>query len=360
MWYNIAMRTRSTIKNLVHSKLSQASLSISDSTLNNSLNSALDQFLLLVDIPQAEKKQNITLFNEVSYYPAPTDFNGIIELRPFISSRYSDLSLDLSQSPVFDQQYLNGNNHIFGVEYTGENKELRINITTTGENLVLDDFETAWTGTTSDNINYTTGSKSIKWSSSSEITHAITSKDISSYLNPYLFIDVYIPSDTTQVIVKIGNNASNYYTFTATAGYSKSFVAGWNTIGVSFEDKIETGTVDETDIDYLAITIDGTGTRRADNLVIREGNIFEMKYISNKVVKTSAGVYNQHFSADDDTLIFDSDLESVFIDFVASYIAPNAEVNGSTFYDMAMLGLRNYLSRKPSKRKKTIRQYYAT
>lgn len=129
------------------------------------------------------------------------------------------------------------------------------------------------TGTASDvktdNKIYFTNSGSVKFtvigSGTAILTNTtLTSLDLSDYNKKYLLkLPIYIQDASllTSVNVKLGNDAGNYHSFTATSQWNgKSFVNGLNTIGIELNTSNDAGTVVDTTFDYLQLNLTHTGT----------------------------------------------------------------------------------------------------
>lgn len=380
-------RTRSTIVSLVHSKLAQSSVSLSETNINNTMNLALDRLLLDVDFPETEKTSSLTpIFDRVTSYAPPSDMKGdsILGIRPYPSGdRTVDLSLRRVQTERFDQNYFwDGTSGVYAIEYNHGTKILRLQpkfasaTNYTLHNCNAYDNNGTWTAgagagsvATDDGV-FVQGSGSVKWTASANTTvvnnSTFTAVDISDSAvgKSYVFCDLYLPSTTTSVTIKWGSDSSNYFSNSATTQFvGSAFTDGWNTIGVAYEGATETGTVDTDNIDFVEISITGTGFSgevfRVDDVALRDGDLYEIKYYTKNAVSSNAGTKQQYFTADDDYLICNEEGEAVFVDYLAAYLAPNAkEPNGQTFMQIAQDAIRKYNARYPSKRKITSRQYY--
>lgn len=152
--------------------------------------------------------------------------------------------------------------------------------------------------------------------------------------------DVSSPGSVVNVIMKLGNDSSNYYSKTITAGHFEAFQTGWNLCRFDLSDAVETGTVDMANIDYITITVtyntDQTvtfsktlttpvdmsvdnyksngavfaylyfstvlslTTLRLDNITAHIGTLYDVNYYSNYVFRTSAGTWIGEPTSDND------------------------------------------------------------
>ena len=146
------------------------------------------------------------------------------------------------------------------------------------------------------------------------------------------------------VILRIGNDSSNYFSKTITAGHFEAFKDGYNLCRFDLSDAIETGTVDKTAIDYVRVTVTyntsqtayfektlttavdmsvNSGnyfsngaifaylgfttkaslvTLRLDNITANIGTLYELSYYSNYMFRDSSGNWLEAPTADTDIL----------------------------------------------------------
>jgi hypothetical protein len=152
------------------------------------------------------------------------------------------------------------------------------------------------------------------------------------------------PGAIVNVILRLGNDSSNYYTKTITAGHFEAFMAGWNLLRFDLSDATETGSVDDENMDYVRITVtyntnqtayyevtldepidlsvdsgdylsNGTiftylnfdsttllTTLRLDNITANLGTLYDLSYYSNYIFRTNAGVWIEQPTVDSDLL----------------------------------------------------------
>ena len=386
-------RTLGTIKNIINSKLQQVGGALSDGNFTAGLNMALDAFCLDVDPIEAEKTSALTpIFDGVNTYAPPSDMRGdaILGIRPYVGTdTMVDTRLARNQTAEFDRNlFWEDAEGKYAVEYNQGSKILRLlPHFDSATNFVLntcDSYNGNGTFTASDDANtvatdtalFVQGDGSVSFNitasaGTATLTNStMTQVDVSSAVRgrSYLFMDLYLPSSVayTGLQARFGSDSSNYYQNSVTTQFTgASFVQGWNLIGWSWNGASTTGTPVNTAWDYFRLQMsylvaigNQTGVR-VDNLVLRDGDLYEIKYYTKNIVSTNAGAYQQYFVNEDDYLILNEEGEAAFIDFATGYLAPNVmSANGQTFAQIGQNAIVRYKSRYPSKRKKTVRNWY--
>lgn len=172
-----------------------------------------------------------------------------------------------------------------------------------------------------DTINFVSGNASLKFDISASGSTAyienstMQSVDLTDYVNAGSgFVYVYIPSTTiiTSVNLRWGSDSSNYYSSTATTTQDNTaFVVGWNLLRFDWAGSTTTGTPTVTAIDYLRITFNYTGTAttscRVDNIVFRLPAIYNLKYYSNYLYRSTSGTWLEKPTSSDDSDILNLD-----------------------------------------------------
>lgn len=113
-----------------------------------------------------------------------------------------------------------------------------------------------------------------------------------------------------------------------------AFRNGWNWIKVPWATATETGTVDPTAIDSFKITIQSTGAIaniRVDNIIFSLGRVFDIKYYSRYLFKSSAGTYLSRPTDDTDTVVGDGDLNNIFLYELLKVCSHQIEGEDSSF-----------------------------
>jgi len=306
-----------------------------------------------VDFFELKKKTQIAnaIYDSVNDYTAPTDLkmDKIIDLFPQVNRNGSD---NFSQS--YSEQFgLKKDNNSFTVEYQNGVKVLRIqkNLTTPIVLNTLDSITTNGTwavggdgsNLTVDTLNYVSGSASLNFDLTGVGTTAyienstMTAVDLSEHEDiSALFYWVYLPSASaiTSIDLRWGDDSSNYWNATSTTQHFGAFQDGWNLIKAEWDGATETGSPDSSAVVYARITITYDGTAdtdiRIDNITSNLGSIYDLKYYSNYMFETSAGVDIEQTTADEDII----NLEPVSINGlvlkVAEYAAQQVQEQGGS------------------------------
>jgi len=336
--------TISDFKTRLQSKIHGSSLNkVQD--INNLIAEGAGNFLLRVD-PQESIRSSLlsnALYDSVYNYTAPTDLKGdkIIDFRPQANRTTSD-NFNLTYSEEFDRNKFNND---FTVEHKNGLKTLRISkslyagITLNDSNTLTENGTWAATASASnlsaDTFYKVSGSASLKFDlaaagSSGYIENStMTAVDASSVKNNgALFVPVYLPtaSNITSVNLRWGSSSANYYSVTVTTTQdATAFVNGWNVLRFDWYGLTPTGTPVDTLINYVRVTIAYNGTAvpscRVDNIVARRGELYETIYYSKYLFTTSAGVWIEKPTSDNDLIILDTDAINCLLYEVGSLIA---------------------------------------
>ena len=231
--------------------------------------------------------------------------------------------------------------------------------------------------------------------------------------NGSLRADVSSPGAIVNVILRVGNDSSNYFTRTVTAGHFEAFVQGWNLLGFQFSGATEVGSVNMATIDYVRVTVtyntsqtafyektltqvidlsknyetDGAvflytffdsitslSLLRLDNVVASLGTLFDITYYSNYLFRTSAGVWISKPTVDTDIVNLSEVSYKIFEAEISRIISQQVEgamgVFDYTYWNNLLEGAdgtgentglyADYLSQFPSERFEGSTEYYDT
>lgn len=295
-----------------------------------------------------------------------TNFQAAIRAPDFRAPK--DLRMSVDHNDDFDYIDPNAFSLIYGKGltdkvYTVEQRDganiLRVNRSKIGSSTTLHsavdhDANGTWTGdTTSDIVNvgtdtiiYQTGGGSVKFdttvslSANNRVTLSVsnmTAVDISAYQNTGIIrFWLYIPevTDDTSIYVssvelRWGSSSTAYWSQTVARPVNNAiFQDRWNLMEFNWRDATETGSVTETAVNYLLVTVnyaagqpDDVGFRIND---IKIYNPKEMKlvYFSNFTVKvTSTGIWKARATATTDELLAPDIYKNVYVDAFNWYVA---------------------------------------
>jgi len=173
------------------------------------------------------------------------------------------------------------------------------------------------------------GSLSFDLSAASETTAGIKNTDINEFditdflggnSSVFVWVKLNSATDITNFILKIGTDASNYYSKTITAKHDgNAFEAGWNLLRFDLTSLTETGTVTNTSINFVSVYMTKDVGKvsetdyKFDWLTILKGEIYNITYYSKYGWQSSAGVYKQLTDTSSDLLVADESEYDLFV-----------------------------------------------
>lgn len=280
------------------------------------------------------------LFPEIYQYACPSDLRDyrIIDI-PAQAKRY-DGSFGLVPSEQFAVSPQKGDIAID--DYNGV-RTLLVNSHVTTDTIVISPLESTtsgggtWTAVgdatnlRDDGDDYIKGAGSLAFDIGSGATTTagivntgVNTVDISDYLGGHssVFVWVRINSTTnlTNFILRLGNDASNYYSKTVTARHDgNAFQSGWNLLRFPLTSLTETGTVTDTAIDYVSIYMTKTAGKidetdyKFNNIVLMRGVIHEIAYYSKYGWQNTSGTYLENSTDTSDYVVADTSEYEIFV-----------------------------------------------
>jgi hypothetical protein len=145
---------------------------------------------------------------------------------------------------------------------------------------------------------------------------AIDTVDITDYLGGTSAVLVWAKinsaTNLTNYILRIGSSSSNYYSKTITAqSDGNAFERGWNLLKFDLTSLTETGSVDDENIEYVALYMTKTAGKisetdyKFNSIVLKKGIIHNVLYYSKYGWQTSAGAYLQNSTNSLDVVVAD-------------------------------------------------------
>lgn len=296
---------------------------------------AAGNLLLQIDPIETIRATPVTngLYDQVFSIVAPTDLkkDRIVDMRP---------QTDQNPSNNFHQIYgadftMYKTNNSFDVSYNSGVKTIRVSKALNPGILVNAATDLTSNGTWAaggnaanlavDTVNKIYGSGSLRFDGAAAGSAAyvenstMTAIDATDYVNVgSFFVWVYIPStsDITSVGLRWGNDSSNYYSASATTSQdATSFIVGWNLIRFDWSGATETGSVTDTAIDYLRVTINYDGTAitncRVNQVTLKLPIPYEIVYYSNYLFRNSSGTWIPKPTAVDDSDLINLDIDGI-------------------------------------------------
>lgn len=286
-----------------------------------------------IDPAETVRRATIDIFDGVYTYDPADDVKEIVDIRPQTTSRTTTDNASRVFSEEFDQTKSSND---FTLEYQDGTKILRyardvgnsINITET-----IDDNFTAGTGVSNiaeDTVVFAESNRSLRFdvsSGSNLLTWDGDSViDLSGHTNKSsFFLWVYIPDSSlfTSITVRVGSSSTNYYEITG-ALFFGSIRSGWNLYRFNWNGATETGTTDETAIDYVrfAIVMSSADTDiRIGTLSSKLPTPREYLYYSSYLFRTTSGTWLETPNNDDNIVNIDTDGHNIFIEECCLLIA---------------------------------------
>lgn len=288
---------------------------------NNTIVEAVRQVKMNVDITESKKIIPLTqaVYTGDYLYALPTDLDTVISLTP-INGKFSSWDEYLNRdarSMGLDQSSLN---NAFRTEYRQGTRLMRI----TGNQAIstpitlhdcdsLDDNGTVTAEEDANNIgineiNFMDGVGSVDFNITPDsgiatiVFDGIDPQDITSITRDGSFsmmldVPTELANKITSVRLRLGNDSSNYIQQTVTLnGYNGAFIQGYNPLRFERRTATTTGTVDETDITYMEVSIIHTASTnvigvKIDHIIAEKGVAYALAYYSNLHYVNASGVF---------------------------------------------------------------------
>jgi len=299
-------------------------------------NNAVREVIAETDLRSLIRKSALSpnLFDEIYQYTCPSDMKGdkIIDAPPQIG-RGKDDRWTLTTPEEFDRRKHDGSgDNLIAIDRDDMVNKLLVSMEIDDDQIVISNFDSVgdWvlfadgTNLTADSDNYVKGSASLNWDISAAggttagvYNPSLTTFDVSDYKGTgSIFVWAYITSATnlTNYIIRVGSSSSAYYAITATTtNEGTSFEAGWNLIRFDFVNKSTTGTPDDDACVYVALYMTKAAGKisetdyRFDNLVMKKGKNYYVKYYSRYGWQSNTGTWLENATATTDYLNVESD-----------------------------------------------------
>jgi hypothetical protein len=337
----------SELKNDIEGNLHGTTLNKLPGDFNDLAWEAARMLLSKLDPKETQRRAPITnaIFNDVYAYPLPLDIKGdkFVSILP-----QTGVSMRNNISQVYGEHFELFKDQIGGiahVDYANASKVLKLSVTggKAGKTIhTVDGISDNGTWSVSngatnleeDTLNKYSGRASLRFNladgqTQGNLTNStLTAIDCSDEENiGSIFMAVYFSSATpiTSVQLKWGSDSANHWKRTVT-GTSEglAFQDGWNLLKFDWQGATQTLSPDASAIDYLDVKIDYDGTAvpncRIDNIVLRLGEIYNIKYYSKFLFRNSSGIWINKPTADTDVVNLDEDSYNILV-FILSYLA---------------------------------------
>jgi len=315
-----------------------------------------------LSIQQATARYNLSIYDGVTDYLAPTDIFGsyLIDIQPqgnqrnpedFVYKKYI-IDFDLSKNYVFN-----------GIQVSFESRKgvdvVRMKSIKPIPRIEIDPMTdtTGWSlsgsasGLTKDeNIYYTTPSSLrmlLTGASTGVLTKTINRIDLTSYVGVgVVFLAIMTPSETnlTSLSIKIGTDSSNYYTVSNTAGMLGSWKSGeWTIVALDLSLATTVGTPTPSNIVFTEVSIVHTATLtnfRIGGMWVSLPSPQTMIYETSAVFQTSGSNPSSIINNNSDVILINEPAYVIFEQEVALTIA---EQQGGGLADGVVEGIMNKL-----------------
>lgn len=334
------MRYVSTLKDSITGILSGLNLN-NVQNLNGAIERGARKLTQLVKIPEAMGRQNITLYDGVYDYLAPTGIFGssLIDFRPqgiVRNMRDQSYKIYIDKFDMTKAHLGQGTNLTF--EYRNGVPIMRVAKSALHVKATLDTCQetTGWTaggsasGLVIDNTAYYQGVGSLRFNLASSgsqgyIEKTLTVQDLTTYLGVgVVFVAIEMPStNITNVGIRLGSSSANYYQASNTSGILGAFTSGnFLIVACDLASSTTVGTPDISKIAYLRVYMDYDGTAMSN---VRIGGVwaslpslYEVLFQTAGIFKTSGGTISNSIVNNNDEIILADDTYTIF-EHVASW-----------------------------------------
>lgn len=359
---------------------------------NELMNEAARTVLGDIDTASSERKYSLApkLFNDIYIYGAPADIKeqGIIDVPAQIKTDDEEWYLTTPQEFYRTKEHKSA---IIAIDMEDGLSKLLLAKNLDDENRVIAEMDSLSSGggtwqafgdaenIVEDSDNYVKGSGSIRFDISDaggttaglENTN-LDAYDLSDFLNgdgaAFAWGQLSDASDITNFVLRLGTDASNYYTKTVTADSAgNAFVAGWNLLRFDLTSLTKVGTPDSDALKYAAIYMTKTSGKVSqtnfnfDWLVLKKGAIYNVKYYSKYPwADGTTNAWKELSDDDGDYIIANATEFDLFVLKGRQLLAQEVnEFEIATIYERQYnTKAARYIQQNPSKRKVETTGYY--
>jgi hypothetical protein len=355
---------------------------------------AANNLLLMCDPIETERIVPLSqvVHDDLNNYALAADFKSLIDLYP----QAGRTNLDSAQRTLAERFSLQVAlaNKIVSIESSEGSEFIRINWKSRQAKLLHNMNSVTANGTwsavgsatsvTADTIYKISGSASIRFNivaSGDGIQNSTMTKVDFTTENGIaeVIVPVYLPIITalTSITPIWGSDlTTNYWTGVAQTAQADgtAFRIGWNYIKVPWSSATASGTSVNAQTDSFKLTFQTTGAIsnvRVDNILFSIGRPFDMKYYSNYLFRSTAGVFMARTASDDDVVVLVNPNINLFLyegliacsqqvegeDSAADIQFANRMLHGdpTALDEVGRMGLyAKYRSEHPSQRKKAV------
>lgn len=383
----------SDLMSALEGKIHDQSLNKIQGNIHDKIDEAARNILLAFDLKETKRyiPLQTAVYPDVSTYVAPDNMKGesILTIR----------KLELGQSSVrtrftrssSEEIVLGKQDYMFAVDFNNGIKTLQLNVDDTADFALLNEFDsltangTVTVGGTASNpeidVNtfVSTGASvraklALAGTSGTVIITGMTTVDISDYESLFAWVNLPASNNNktpiTEVKLRFGTDASNYYELSATKAHdSNQLKPGLNLLRLDLASRTQTGLPSLSSISYLRYEFIYPAQAadiyvNIDQLTARDGAQYEIGFYSDLLFKDSdTGELKDKPTKDNDILLLEKDSVNLLLYELCEIVAQEIQGEDSSF-DVKYWQGRNketrqqYGLRYPSEAKKKKQVYY--
>lgn len=360
---------------------------------NDMMNEVVRDCFLKYDLRSAKRRSALTpdLYQDFFEYNCPSDLKGnkIIDIPAQAKNNGDEFYLT---TPEEFRRHNGSRRGEIAIDDYNSQRVLLINATVNSKRIVIAELDSLSSGASAnwavfgdattlaaDDADYIKGNGSLKFNISAAagttagISNSnVNSVDISDYLGgtSAFFVYARITSTTglTSYTLRFGSSDSAYHSKTVTTqADGTAFVAGWNLLRFDVESLTDTGTPDDTAIDYFALFMNKETTKvsesdyKFDWLVLMKGEIHNVHYYTKYGWQSSAGAYKENSTDDSDVLVANTDEFDLIVKLGRAAAAGEVDLTQDDIQrkkDDAKESLDKYVLDNPSEAKIMSTSYY--
>lgn len=319
--------------------------------VNRAFERAVRKMLISIDVPEAQIRTALTLYDGVTDYAAPVKMfqTSLVDIRPQGITRDPTMSVVKQVPDQFDRQKRwVGPEFKASVEYISGNPVLRLVSSIPMPNIELDPC-TATTGwATGGNASSLALDQTVFWQSPGALRFNLAANGTNGYIEKTIsqvdltnypgvgvvFVAVYLPSGIGTAIssigVRVGTDSTDYYDTSVTVPFVFStFNAGagqWMLLACNLANATTVGTVTVTQIKYLRVYFNYTSATAINNVYV--GDVWvSLPTPSTLIQQTDAifqdgsGNFNQTITNDSDLIVLNDAALAIYEVMAAKEIA---------------------------------------
>ena len=333
--------------------------------IRTSINRGVRGVVREMDLKSMKRKAALArIFDDVYDYTCPTDLKALIDLQPQ-SDRDSSSRVTFTTEEQFDRKKEIQN--LVTISYDDMTRKIRSSLDVDDTSISISDGTWALFGD-GENVDEMTFDISDAGGTTAGIQNStITDFDITGHTSIFVWANITSPTDITNYILRIGNDASNYYSITTTTqADGNAFVEGKNLLQFDLSDKAETVTVDETTCDYVVLYMTKAAGKISEkdygfsDLQIHTGQLMNALYYTKFGWQTNDGVYIENSTAVTDYINADTEEYDLFVQKCKSEVFRDLKE-----FDLMKSAQQEYLDIKkvygqkyPSERLLLTQKYY--